>query len=385
MSFNNFNTPEKLYYDVVISNLDSGNSLPQNLYFNETRNSPFVENPQEYLMSIVRFTLNTPTLPIWLCSIKPNQGDPNLSIYSISLKWTDPLSGQIFRYRQYLNYAPQDLASPIPIPPSQTINKLQNNQGGYYNVYNYQYVIFLVNQTFIGAFNGLNALVLSAGLALPSNFPPVMTFDTSTDIAILNSDILGYNTQQPNKISIYFNSSLYQLFSSFPVYILPDIANGEVFEIQTYTFGGQNISQFPSATTPFFDGIQTYQEYSTLSLWSPILSIVFCSNTIPMTPTQISAPQILVNGLVVGNNGNNANVANILTDFVASDFDFKPNIIYTPTSPFRFIELKGNRPMYNLDISVFWKNAAGELIPFKLSSGSSATIKFYFTKKTSLH
>ena len=53
--------PEQLYYDVVITNLENFDQSPPVLYFNETRNTPFVYDPESYYMSIIRFTLDTPT------------------------------------------------------------------------------------------------------------------------------------------------------------------------------------------------------------------------------------------------------------------------------------------------------------------------------------
>jgi hypothetical protein len=383
MSFSKGHFADKLYYDIVISNIDSKDSPPTSLYFNEVRNSPFVYKPEDYYLSIVRFTLDTPSLPIWTCIIQNNQPDVNLSIYSITLSWTNPLNGSTFFYQKYLEFAPQVLSSQIPIPPSQTVNGLQNNSTGYYYVYNYQYVIFLVNQCFQQCFIELNNLVVSAGYSLPTAFAPILTFDTQLNIAILNSDILGYNTNALNYIKIFMNSALFQLFSSFPIYILGSSPNGQNIQIQTYTFGGQNIAEFPSNALFQYNAIQTFQEYSTISLWTPVLSIVFCSNTLPIVPNQISAPQILVNGSTIINDGNNSNIANIITDLVVADGNYKPSIVYNPTAQYRLIEMQGNRPLNNLDIVVYWKDRYGILNPFTLTSGSSATLKILFSKKSS--
>ena len=385
MSFFQGTKPELLYYDVVITNINSKNAPPPILYFNETRNSPFVQCPEDYYMSIIRFTLDTPSLPIFTCEIQDNQGDVNLSIYSCTLSWTNPVAPfQTFTFQKFLEFEPQALSAAVPPPPNQNANKLQNNSTGYYYIYNYQYVVFLVNKCINQAFIGLNALVVGAGLVLPSAFPPIMTFDTTTNIGILNSDVLGYNTTVANHIKIYFNSALYQLFSSFPIYIVGENVNGENLQIQTYSFGGANISPFPTAIAPLFNAIQTYQEYSTIALWTPVLSIVFCSNTLPIVPNQISAPQILINGDRIVSDGNNSNIANIITDLVSDNGIYKPNIVYNPQAQYRLIELQGNRPLTNLDIVVYWKDRTGQLQPFKLSSGSSATIKILFTAKNIL-
>lgn len=43
--------------------------------------------------------------------------------------------------------------------------------------------------------------------------------------------------------------------------------------------------------------------------------------------------------------------------------------------------MTGNRGLTSIDIRVFWRAKTGQLIPFKLSSGISASIKILFQKK----
>ena len=43
----------------------------------------------------------------------------------------------------------------------------------------------------------------------------------------------------------------------------------------------------------------------------------------------------------------------------------------------------GNRPLNMFDLQVYWKDRLGQLNPFYLSSGSTATIKILFSKKDS--
>jgi len=185
-------------------------------------------------------------------------------------------------------------------------------------------------------------------------------------------------------ISIYFNPALYQLFSSFPAYINFDPQNlGKNALIQTDAFGGANIIAFPPSApvADQYQALQIVQEYSTIALWSPITSIVFTSNTLPVVPTNISAPLIYIDGSIYNGGGNNSNISQIITDFVSNDGIYKPNIVYQPSAQYRLLNLTGNSPIYNLDINVYWKDRIGVLQPFRLSSGSTGTIKILFTRK----
>ena len=55
MSFTNTVSPEKLYYDIQVSNLENQNVKAPNLTFIETRNNPFLYDTDQYYMSIIRF------------------------------------------------------------------------------------------------------------------------------------------------------------------------------------------------------------------------------------------------------------------------------------------------------------------------------------------
>lgn len=377
-------TPDKLYYDITITNLQTRTTPPPVAYFNESRNTPFVYKPEDYYFSIIRFTLDTPTLPIFTPDIEPYQGDKDKTIYSFTLQWTNPIAPfQTFTQQTFVNFIPQDKEAVVPRPPNGTVNGLQNNSTGYYNIYNYQYWIYLCNLTFTQCFNDLNAQVVGAGLTLPTTNAPVLNFDTQNDIAILIADQTGYDTTSSDYIKIFFNPAMYQLFSSFPVIInnLTSPTLGINLQIDTNTFGGSSLVQYPPVS-PTYTAIQVFQEYSTVALWTPITSIVFCSNTLPIVPNQVSAPLLFYDGRII-TNGNNSNIAQVITDFVSDTGIYKPNIVYNPQAEYRLIELQGNRPLTNVDVSIFWKNRLGELTPFRLSSGSTATIKILFTKKGS--
>jgi len=385
MSFTFQDTPDLVYYDVTITNLEGIDSVPPVLYFNETRNSPFILDPESYYLSIVRFTLDTPSLPVFQPEIVPNQSNRDLTIYTITLSWTDPVGGVTFNQQQPIIWSPQIESSPPPAPPSQTSTGLQNNSTGYYEVLNYQYWIYLINQTFLTCFNNLNAQVTGAGLVLPTTHAPSMSWDTTNFLAIMSADVAGYNTSASSNIGIYFNPAMFQLFSSFPCFIKSYVTAtaGKNVQIQPLGFGGANIVDFPPSAAPAsqYKAYQIVQEYSTVSLWTPITSVVFTSNTLPIVPNNISAPLLFINGQVYNNGGNNSNISQVITDFVSDTGIYKPNIVYTPTAQYRLVNLVGNTPVYNLDINVFWKDRVGVLQPFRLTSGSTATIKILFTRK----
>jgi hypothetical protein len=386
MSFTNISTPDKIYYDIQISNIDDIDTLPPVLSFIETRNNPFLYESDKYYMSIIRFSLETPNLPVFIPTIQPSPNtDINLTIYSVTLQWINPLdTSQIFTSQQFITYVPQSNIATLPPNPTQTDNGLQYNTTGYYNIYNYQYFIYLINNAFTLAYQQLLTQVTSAELNLPSSYSPILSWDTSNNTAILNCDVLGYSTTSTNYIKIFFNTALAQLFSSFPVRITSASSYlGLNTQIITDSYNNSNIIQYPPYN-PTYDAIQVFQEFSTIALWSPVTSIVFTSNTLPIVSNQVSTPIIYNNGNQLGSNGNNALISQVITDFISNEGTYKPNLVYEPSAQYRYIELLSNRPLNTFDLQVYWKDRQGVLIPFYLSSGCTATIKVLFTKKNSL-
>jgi len=379
---------DKIYFDMTYTNVDSISTAPKVCSFTETRTTPILLRPEEYYCSIVRYQLETATLPVFIPIIQYNSSDVNASIYSFTLEWVDPSGGTYTSGQTYMSYAPQNLAAQVPSPPSSSANGLQNNNTTYYNVYNIQYAIYLFNQTLTTAFAALVANAAASSKTLPTTNAPVISISSdngSDPIFVLNCDLDGYDTTATSYIRIYCNQAMYQLFSAFPAYYLSDTASaGKNIQIQTTTFGGVTVTQFPS-WNPTYNAIQVFGSNSTISAFSPITSIVFASNTMPVVPNQISAPLLSVNGLSVsGNNGNNNNISQILTDFISPNMQYQPVITYEPTAQYRLISMLGNQPLSKIDVSVFWVDIFGNQNPLYLASGSTLTIKFLFTKKSSM-
>ena len=362
--------PDKVYYDMVISNLNNTNAAPPYAYYNETRSSPLIYDPYKYDLIIARWQLDTNYLPIFIPMIQTNSNDPNLTIYSITLEYAG-VSG----LPAYVSFSPQNLIAPIPSAPINTSNKLQDNSQGYYDIYTYQYWIYLINVCFQTAYDNLNTAYAPA---LPSAYAPVMTYDTQNNIAIINTDILGYGV---GGIKVYFNQALSQLFSSFPFTInsFNDTYNRN-FQLQINSFSIANQADYPSFGTALFTGYQIFQEFSTISAWNPVMSIVLVSNTLPIVPNNEGVPSLIINGVYQQQSGNNNIQSQVITDF-ATDGIYKPIVTYIPSGEYRRVTLVGDKPISNIDISVFYKDRLGRLNPVLLPAGCSATIKFLFEKK----
>jgi hypothetical protein len=360
-----------IYYNISITNNDvTGLNPPPAIDFNETRTQPFINNPSEYFMSVVRFSLDTSTLPLMSPQPQVNPTTPGDLVYSITLKKGN------FSYQQYLNFIPQTLE--IPQPPYPLSNSDVNSR--YWELYSYQWWNNIVNNAFRDATAGLNALIGGVVTA------PFMIWDSSGYTAILNTDS-AYFDQTPGVLAepvyIYFNSPMWVLYSSYEAEYIgqsTNIENGENFKLIVFNQQGQN--EYTNTTTGI-TYMQTYQEYSTSPLWNPIQSIVFTTNLLPIVPEMTAAPTSYT-GSGFQSSGNNANLTNTLTDFevvLEKGSEYKPTINYTPAGEYRLTDLFGTSPVNALNVNIYWKNRFGGLNPVTLSAGSSANIKMMFRRK----
>jgi hypothetical protein len=372
--------PDKVYYDLTIANLNNGDvnavNSPQ-LIFNEQRQNAIIPNTGDYYMSIVRFQLDTSSLPIFIPVIQIAQSNPNLTIYSVTIE--DNNTGT--PYQVYIEWVNQ-IANVDVVPPPAP-NPVQAESEWYF-CYSFEWFVNLVNVALQQAL--INAGVVG-GIAS-------MSWNSSSNTAVLYLDQANFQDITPPatqpKYSLYFNQALFTLFSSFPSQYLGSVGvtSGRNYLIQVNDYNGINTISLP-VTAPAGTGtICTYisQEWDTTGLWTPVSSIVFTSATFPIIPTRLSPPQAFVDGVLynLSQSGNNSNVAQVITDLASGDLCYKPSLLYEPTAQFRLIDMVGNTPLTNINIQVFWKSKLGTFVPFRLATGNSCSMKLLFTKKSSV-
>tara|TARA_R110000868_G_scaffold295988_2_gene556240 strand:- start:718 stop:1836 length:1119 start_codon:yes stop_codon:yes gene_type:complete len=351
-----------IYYDLSIQNNDiTGSSAPTPLIFEEVRSNPYLTKPDDYLMSVVRFNVETPTLPLWIPVIETGQANRNKTVYTITLSYLG------FEFQQNLLFNPSDLSQPLPTPPLIT----QDLSTTYYYGMSYTKIMTMVNNAFSSAVVGLNALV-----GLPTVVPPFMEFDPYSYQCILNAPQIAYADSAVNPIGIFFNTPMWNLFSSFnSVYLgYSNIINGKNYQLSTTT--NNNITTIGGVAY-----LQFYQEYPTIPLWTPIQSIVFVSSLLPISPALVGVPKVYTNG-ILSVSANNANIASIITDLevpLDKGFEYKSSINYTPQSEYRLIDLNGNNPVSAIQIQVYWKDKLNNLRPLYIQG--NANIKIMFRKK----
>lgn len=366
------NLTERIYFDVVITDTNNPNVGPKPIYYNEARSIPFLYKPDKYCLSVVRWTVSdASTIPIWRCPIKPNSPSSFDSIYSITMTY----GGQ--KFQAYLQYESQNKSIPVPVPPSLNQGGTQNNSTYYYDVYNYQYVIYLFNNLLETVFNGLNALI-----GLPTTNVPFFSFDTTTRIAIFNCDLDGFTPNGGNYIQVYFNPATANLFYTFPYLLINQTSPfGLNYELQINVFGDASVISLPLVPivgVDNYNAYQVFQEYSTTSAWSPVLSICICSNSLPVAPNQLSSA-VYIGDNIQNPTGNNAQSNQLITDFSSDTGDYRGYIYFVPSAEYRRLTLlSSSESLSNLSLGFYWRDRLGNLNPLLLPSGGSATVKLLF-------
>ena len=435
----NSSDPYNLYYDInVVSDYDptlTGTTAPP-LTFNEIRQNPIIQYPEDYLLSVVRFSLETPTLPIWIPQVLLGQTDYNKLIYSWGMSITDyaiptaPVTTFLTNAVNWI-YEPDDLTAPTPAVPL----VFQDLTAGYYYTYEFSRVLSMANKALKTAFDNFNAQ-LAVDIGTPGGVPaniyqnycPQMVYDPVGELFSINfplcpparlpdGPVYTYDTYDQNManlaalaipqftgriIKLYMNTPLETLLNSLPtVYngnTQTNLNQGSEYTVIAYnnqylnTSGGSRPT-YPlipqAASVPSIPQIVVPQEHSTTILWSPISSIVFSTSLLPVQNTLLSKPAIFnfYDGVTSSNlrsSGNNNVTAPVLTDFElqgATGTSSQTRITYTPTAEYRMLDLRGTTPVNAIEVSVFWKDKFSGLHRFLLAAGCAASIKILFRRK----
>ena len=383
--------PSQVYYDVQVSNFGNETTRPNPFHFNDTRNTPYLYNPEGYELSIIRFSVDTGSVPVFIPEIQPDQPDRDLTVYKVSLSYFD---GTNTTYgNANVMWRPQDLTVSKPIPPSESSNKLQDNTSGYYNCYSFSWFVELVQQAYLDALNNLKSKI-----EVPDTneqlSTPIIYWDTESNKAIIQAQYNFYDLRSvledpsTEHAGMFMNKSLYNMFNSFPAKKLSDNdpVNHANYQIEIFAVLTINVAQLQtdpnsSSTGTMLPFVNLPQETSTVFNWSPITALVFTSNTLPVNPNQVSTPLIYnENSLSFSKGGTNSATENIVTDIVSGDGQYRGGLVYTPSAQYRKITLFGNTPLHNLDLNIYYRLKTGEMIPFRLSEGGACTLKMLFEK-----
>jgi len=377
------------YYNLIIKNNNAGYDISGNLVatptdapvvFNENRTVPYMYNAKDHFASVISFQLDTSTLPVFIC--EPVVGDTNYNntIYFFTIsEWTGV--GTIYNTLSHkrVQWQPENVS--VPIPPVPVGPDYSNNP--YYYSSTYEHFISLINTQ-------IAAEWVLLGLDLTAGAPPFFLFENGSISAYANELMITRPDGVPlgNNIAIFFNTELYSLFSGLPSIKqleTPSNLNQNYQILYPYNLSGNNIITLYTdyTQTTSYKGVKSRAEFSPLSFWNPIDSIIITSaylNTVPELVAS-NSPSLTDGGRVVSN----AEQYYILFDYMAPNYgtsDYHPSVKYEPNAEYRLTDLYGIGEVNQLEVRTLWKDKWGLLHTFTLKSGSSSAIKLLFRKKS---
>jgi len=377
------------YYNLIIKNNNTGFDISGNpvsvptdtpVVFNENRTVPYLYNAKDHFASVISFQLDTSTLPVFIC--EPVIGDTNVNntIYFFTIsEWTG--TGTIYNTlsHQRIQWQPQNKA--VPVPPTPVAADYSNNPYYYSNTYEH----------FISLFNAqMAAEWVVLGLDITAGPPPFMLFENGSISIFANEGMITRPDGVPlgNNIAIFFNTEFYSLVSGLPSikqFETPANLNQNYQILFPFNISGNNLVTLYTdvAQTTSYKAVKSRAEYSPLSFWNPIDSIVITTaylNTVPELVTS-NSPSLVDGGRVVSN----AEQYYILFDYMAPNYgasDYHPSVKYEPNAEYRLTDLYGVGEVNQLEVRALWKDKWGYLHTFTLKSGSSSAIKLLFRKKS---
>jgi hypothetical protein len=399
--------PNYVYYDLNLKNYSNDIELKQSVRFYETRQSAIIEDCSQYDMSIVRFYVSTPTLPVYIAEIQPgsNQTDPNKMLHTITMEVRRGNAGSTIYCTgpQHLTWIPQDLSIPAPPAPSSNNDRFHlQSVSDYYFAYNYDHLCVIINNTL----SSLAASLSSFDPYFTDITPPMIIFDQSDNKFVFIARQNLYQTDRPFPspqgdkevyVTVYFNKSLYNLLSTF-YFVKQNINSKQLFLNQTYGYLNMNYQlQMNSFNNAFIlrssdTNVQPMQRYleikqmsSTVGCINPVSTIIFTSDAIPIIPNSMNKPHLLYNNNTIyySPSQQQDSSLNIISDFSpGADMIIRSDVSYLPEGEYRFISLSNNKQeLRNIDIQIYWLDTFGVLHPLYLLSGGSCSVKLMFKKK----
>jgi len=412
ISSSQYHKGDIVYYNVTMSSEDSVPNS-ENAEYEDNRSVPLIENPSDYYLSVIRYSINSASLPLFICPVIEPIGDPNNPNYTpfnITIQVTD--TG--FLNSQNIQYIPTDNAN-IPLAPNST--RKQDLSSTYYYVYFINDFLRMINITiekvlsviklFDPAFIGVDPIYFTYNEKYEKIelYVPNQTVG-GDNVWLTEYDNNGVPVFFPNssarKLRFITNSNLYQYLESFRVYVsrtpglkssfiflLDDLKNKNNYAAPPKVAPSLPVTQTPLMFSEAIGTINTYytqnppyfkymQEYKMIpSTWQSVSTINILTASIPIDPQYIPAFTI-ENGNITG-----SNFRPILSDFIPDlhvvggqrqIYQYEPKV-------YNYIELKSTTPIYKIDLKLFWGDYSNRLFPMKIPSGRSNTIKLMFIKR----
>jgi hypothetical protein len=347
---------DNVYLNFELNN-NEDNEFVEVSRFNIERYETIIENPSDYYLSVMRFSIPSVGIPLLIFPVQEGQPNINLGTLSITLEYNGNVS------QKFLIYIPKT-GSPLPNPPL-----INQDIKPYYYVYNYLDMVEMINIAFNSAF-----AEISAPLGAEA---PRMIYNPLTRLFSIVAQREYYLKNSVDPIYIYFNLNFLSLFSGFDLLStfenFTDITRqGRAWRVESIDIFNNSYTDPTVAPASYVypsKYIKIEQQYASVQNWYAIKTMVLTSNRLPLRKEFV---------------GNGNNIQPIFQDFEPSKniFDLRGSYQFFPTGEFRLVDLIGTEPIKNFDINIYWQDVYGNLNPIEIPYLQTLTIKLAFFKKS---
>jgi hypothetical protein len=344
---------DNTYVSIAFTNKIS--FVEQILEYNVTKTNPIIDNASEYYCSVVSFQIPLGAIPIAIMPIVPGQGNPNLSTLQVGIR-----NGGT-NFLQNVIYVPQNRT----VPPVQS-DPNQQVVTQYYFIYSIEQMLVMIN-------TALQLAYTAAGLVATA---PYFIYTSSTQLISL---IVGAQFNVNGGPQVIHDYNTFQYINAYDVTgIGGGIYSINVFGVVNESYGYAIYGTAPTNPPTFY---KITQEYQYFAAWNPIRKILFVSNTLPIKY------EVVPNNNVTANNDGVYSSIPILTDFtpiVTGSGDNRSTAYYNTNGTYglRLVDMTSTKPVYKLDIKVYWQDIGNNLYQLYIPNFQSAAIKLAFTRKT---
>lgn len=334
-------------------NLTNPGPAPIAAYSLGTRDSPILNNPSEFEMSIVRFQISSELIPLFHPVIPDPIGFPLRTNMSITLNYNNNF------FQTFINVTAQEIKEGV-----------------------FDYCPYL-DKLNVAANTSFVALKAAFPAASPTT-PPIFFLNSLTGIITMYVENTYLDTD-PNRIRIGMNQPLQQIID-LPASLRNPVPSPFGYDYETSITdcavllpnAGSRQGYPVALNTLAVTLLGVSQEFKSLDEWSDVKSIIFTSSLIPMNrefiPNSVSSDQ---------NYNTQDSSLPIVTDFDIVKDQVEPRghcYQYFPTGEFRMISLRGRTGFKSIDITASYQTYDGKIRPIYIAAGDNMSLKILFRR-----
>lgn len=352
------NIPNNVYLNLQLKGGESPNRYTPHIRagFDQTFTESILQKSEDYYVTLVTASIPTHSIPLAIFNaIKsgPTQNNSNLSSFVLTLGYNNDY------YAANVLFIPSSTKL-APSPPSSNAPTYKQYADAYYNIYNYNQLCRMINNTlssiystFFGVHGSINGLLITDA--------PYIIFDDDTNkfCLIYEKKFVG------SGISLYYNDLFDIKFGGFDSYWYGSSGNDRDW---SFNFIDSNNNEYD--TNHFCNK----QQYVSSNTWQTVNQLLFISTSMRTRAEWIGF-----------NDSTQATVGSILFSLNPS-FDTlneqKSKQTYTASGNYRLVDIMGTSHLNTVNISIYYTDNDNNTYPLYLSSLETATIKLLFVKKS---